>query len=290
VTVTIHVGRLAPPGMWDTNLVELLLSNRLYPTGLDFKRSLGYPNAHGCVLIVPGKYWTDHTDQISEALATYEWVLAFRTSDEEDWFDIHRVTHPNIRWWVQYPRTDRDYGDARLLGAGFTPHFNKLPADAPAKDLDLFLSAQRTHIRREQAFDTLEQVQSDNILINPTDGFTRGMIASAYCDAMMRAKVAPAPSGAQTPDSFRLWEALESHTVPIADDISPVYESAGFWRNLLPGAPFMVFDDYEDLPALIEDELRDWPWGANRIAAWWMRTKRQHVQWLREDLEELGAL
>jgi hypothetical protein len=191
---------------------------------------------------------------------------------------------------VQYPHIGKDYGAARFFGAGITPHFNKLPANPQVKDLDLFLSAQRTHIRRDMAFDALEQVQSDSTLIEQTEGFTRGMVASAYCDAMMRAKVAPAPSGAQTPDSFRLWEALESHTVPIADDISPVYDSTGFWADLLPDAPFPTLTDYKDLPGVINDVLTDWPRSANRAAAYWMRYKRGLAHALREDLEALGAL
>jgi hypothetical protein len=288
----IHVGRLAPFQQWDQNLIDQLVANRLYPTGLDFKRSDGYPNSHGCILIIPGRYWAAHTDQISDAISTYEWVLAFRTSDEEDLFDIAKVRHHNLRWWVQTPRTDRDYGDARLFGVGFPPHFNKLPATAPDKDLDLFLSAQRTHARRDQAFDALERVQTNNTLIEETDGFTRGMIASAYVDGMMRAKVAPAPSGAVSPDSFRLFEALQAHCAPIADDVSPLatYDSAGYWRRLFPDAPFAILTDYGALPGYVGDMLNDWPRCANRVAAWWIRQKRQYAMWLRQDLEELGAL
>jgi hypothetical protein len=286
----IHVGRLSPFDQWDANLIDQLVANRVYPTGLDFKRVDGYPNAHGCILIIPGKYWADHTEQISEAIGTYDWVLALRMSDEEDLFDISAVKHRNLKWWLQYPRTNRDYGDARLIGVGYPPHFNHLPADAPTKDLDLFLSAQRTHKRRDEAFGALERVQTNNTIINETDGFTRGLPAPAYLEAMLRAKVAPAPSGAFTPDSFRVYEALESHAVPIADDISPVYDSAGYWQRLFPTAPFPVLTDYESLPGYTADQLSDWPTNANRIAAWWMLQKRQMALNLREDLDALGAL
>lgn len=287
----VHAGYLSP-GCWDQNIITQLFDGALYPHHLNIKRCEGYPNAHGCILVIPGKFWADHTATISEAIATYDWVLAFRCSDEEDWFDIHQVRHPNLKWWVQYQRTDREYGDARFFGAGFPPHFNKLPATAPDKDLDLFLSAQRTQSRRYAAFDALEQVQLTNAMINETEGFTLGLVASAYVDAMLRARVAPSPSGAVTPDSFRLYEALESHAVPIADDVSPLetYDSRGFWSRLFPDAPFRVYEDAEDLGGVAVDELRDWPANANEAAAWWIQQKRRYAHWLREDLTTLGAL
>src|ERR1700757_1055580 len=98
----IHVGYLAPADCWDQNIVSLLTSNQLYPTQLQFKRSAGYPNADvGCILVIPGGSWAGHHATISEAIAIYDWVLAFRVSDECDKFDIDRIWHPNLRWWVQ---------------------------------------------------------------------------------------------------------------------------------------------------------------------------------------------
>ena len=286
----IRAGFLAPSG-WDQNIITGLLDGTWYPHGLDIQPMAGYPNnVDGCCLVLPGKYWHDQYDQINEALARYDWVLAFRTSDEEDWFDIHRVEHPNLRWWVQYSRTDRDYGEARLMPVGFTPHFNSLPADPPHKDLDVALSAQCTHVRRKEAFAALERIQSTNTHIQPTDGFTQGLAAPEYVEMMLRAKIAPAPSGAFSPDSFRVWEALESHAVPIADDISPVYPSRGYWQRLFPGDPFPVLTDYESLPGYVGGLLSDWPRYANRMVAWWMRAKRDTAHALRADLEELGAL
>ena len=84
----IPVGRLAPTGQWDQNLLVELFANRVYPTGLEFSLTEGYPTGvDGCCLIIPGRYWHKDTDRINEAIATYRWVLAFRASDEEDWFD-----------------------------------------------------------------------------------------------------------------------------------------------------------------------------------------------------------
>jgi hypothetical protein len=285
----ISVGRLDPGNQWDQNMLDLLFSNRLYPTGLQFKRCVGYPNDYGCVLIIPGRYWHEHTDQISEALATYEWVLALKTSDEEDVFDIAKVRHPNIHWWVQTPRADRDYGDARLFGVGFPAHFNNLAPDPPGKTTEVFLSAQNTHERRHQAFAALD-AQRDRWCVEETDGFTKGMDPCSYALLMQTARIAPAPSGPVSPDSFRLYEALEAHAVPIADDVTPAYDSRGYWERVFPAVPFPVLTDYPSLPGYIKEALAQWPANANRLTAWWIRQKRAMTQWLRDDLDKLGAL
>jgi hypothetical protein len=283
----IPVGQLAPGDQWDQNLLDRLFDNTLYPTGLEFKRVEGYPNTDGAVLVVPGRYWWGSIDRINEAIARYDWLLLMRVGDEEDQFDIAKVSHPNARFWVQTPRTDREY-DARLFGVGFPPHFNALPAGPPEKLLDVFLSAQNTHERRNAAFDVLKP--GERWTINETQHFTHGFTAGDYASLMAAAKVGPAPAGPESPDTFRLYEALEAHCVPIADDVTPRYPSAGYWERIFPGCPFPVYTDAANLLGYCQDALNGWPANANRIAAYWMRYKRRLAHWLKDDLEALGAL
>jgi hypothetical protein len=282
----IHIGRLSPFNQWDQTMLDALLCNQLYPTGLEFRRSDGYPNSEGCILIIPGRYWQFHGPGISEAIAPYRWVLAVRTGDEEDLFDITTVRHPNVKWWAQTPRTGRDYRDARLFGVGYTPHFKQLPAEPPAKINDVFLAGQDTNDRRHECFQALAGREN----VHPTWGFTKGMHPKNYTENMLAAKVAPCPSGPATPDTFRLFEALEAHCVPIGDDVTPAYDSRGYWETLFPGAPFPILTDYGSLPGYIDEALKGWPANSNRISAWWMRQKRSMAHWLVEDLEKLGAL
>lgn len=282
----IPVVRLAPGSQWDQNVLDLLLSNHLWPTGIQFDRHDAFVKAPGIVLIIPGRYWSapSSTAAITVALARYDWVLGIRTSDEEDLLDIAAVQHPNIRWWLQTPRMDRDY-DARVIPLGFPPHFNQL--QEAARNLDVFLAGQDTHDRRHQAFAALRP--GPRRRIEPTPGFTAGMEPAEYVRCMTATKVAPCPAGAVSPDSFRVYEALEAHAVPIADDLSPAYDSTGYWERVLPGCPFPILRNYSDLPGYIDDVLRDYPRIANRTAAYWMRYKRSLAHWLREDLQYLGA-
>lgn len=285
----ITVGQLAPYEQWDQNLLNRLFDNTLYPTGLEFKRVTGYPNADGAILIIPGRYWVEHANRISEAISRYQWVLAIRTGDEENLFDPGKVFHRNIKWWIQSPKVGVDYPDgSRFIGVGFPPHFNNL--NQQPRDTDVFLAGQNTHQRRRECFTALASVQRINAVVHPTEGFTQGMNRADYVAGMCSAKVAPAPSGPASPDSFRLFEALEAHTVPIADDLAPGQTEPGFWRLLFPDAPFPILNSFTQLPGYVRDQLSAWPSNANEITAWWIRRKRDMGKWLREDLTELGSL
>jgi len=276
----ISVGRLAPTQQWDQNMLDLLFDNDLYYTGLEFKRREGYPpNVDGAILIIPGRYWYEKTNEISEAISKYQWVLAMRVGDEEDLFQPDRVFHRNIKWWVQSPNPKADYGDARLFGIGFPPHFNDI--DFTERGTDVFLSAQNTHQARQQCFNVVNSLNVPK-LVNETDGFTKGMNKDRYATCMAAAKIAPAPSGPVTADNFRLYEALESHAVPIAD-------TKDFWLNVYPDAPFPIVDNYAQLAGYITDQIAQWPANSNKITAWWMHQKRQLTKWLKQDLDELGA-
>lgn len=283
----IPVVHLPPGDQWDQHMLDQLLAGDLYPTGLQFETADPWPDAEGIVLVVPGRYWHDRTVEITEAIAGYQWVLGIRTGDEEALFEILDVKHPNLLWWVQTPRNRRDCYASRKIGLGFPPHFAEMPASA-AKTIDVFLAGQNTHVRRAHAFDAMSRVERVKI-VQPTTGFTQGMRPADYRAQMVAARVAPAPSGAVSPDSFRAYEALEAHTVPICDDISPTYPSEGYWRGLFPDAPFPILTNYADLPGYIGDVLADYPRLSNRVTAWWIAQKRRMGDWLRKDLAALGA-
>lgn len=256
-----------PPGdQWDQTMVGELLAT--VDTG------------DGLILVIPGRYWHDRIHEIDDMIASYPWVLAIRTGDEEDLFDITQVAHPNIAWWVQTPRVGRDYGSARLFGVGYTPHLRELPVDPPIKSLDVFLSAQDTHARRHDAFAALEGRHDCRAI--RTAGFTQGLTPADYRAYMVRAKVAPCPPGPATPDTFRVYEALQAHAIPIADN-------ADYWRLLFPAGPFPIVEEWSELPAFIDGVLDDWPRLSNRVIAAWILHKRTMARWLRDDLAALGA-
>jgi hypothetical protein len=65
------------------------------------------------------------------------------------------------------------------------------------------------------------------------------------------------------------------------------YDSSGYWKMMFPDAPFPILTRWSDSPGLVKQAVNDWPSNANRIAAWWMRRKRDYVRWLHHDLQLL---
>lgn len=280
----LNVVRLDPQNQWDQNMLERLFNNELFDTGFDYNWQIDFPEAEGIILIVPGQYYKDKTEEISNQLLQYKWVIGIVTGDEENLFNVNDITHMNIKWWIQTPKIGNTFIDKRVFGVGYPPHFNKLKEQD--RNLDVFLSAQNTHKRRKEAFAVLKSYGGFK-LIEQTQGFTQGMQPEEYAKNMARAKTAPAPSGVFSPDSFRLYEALEAHTVPIADDISPNYDSRGYWRTLFPNAPFTILEEYADLKPYIRNLVAGYPTNANRITAWWINQKREMVNWVKEDIADL---
>lgn len=295
----IYWDRLQPGDQWDQFMWEQLLTGELYPHGLDIRQLDTETDARGVILMIPGRYWHDKIDQVNTLIEGLEWVLAIRTGDEEDLFHWQDVAHDNITWWVQTPRQLGGGNRYRPIPLGFPPHFSNIAVDSD-KNLDMFLSAQNNHERRLDCFTTLGlngvgardgTQEKPSSWIEATAGFTGGMPPENYVQMATSAKVMPCPSGPHTPDTFRVYEALEAHAVPIADEVCPAYNSISYWHNLfLPHPPFPVLQSYESLVGYCQDALKGWPANANRIAAWWMQKKREYAHNLVADLKELGAI
>lgn len=129
----------------------------------------------------------------------------------------------------------------------------------------------------------------------PTAGFTQGVGEAEYHRRMANSKVVFAPSGPESPDTFRLYEALEAGCIPIADtrvQEGKPNEDFGddYWTWLFgEEPPFPVLTDYEQLPGYTREALDNWKPLSNRVSAWWMRKKRELAYRLESDLAALGV-
>lgn len=242
----------------------------------------------GAVVVVPGQFWS--VEQVNKTIRPLDWVLIAIVADEENLFEADRLSHPNMKLWVQTPRANKDYGDATLFGVGYGHAAEH--RELKEKTNDIFLSAQDTHERRHSMFDILSKYLQGGAsgVLNRTEGFTQGFDEDTYFNYMNMSKIAPAPAGACSPDSFRLYEALESGAIPIADDVSPRkdYNSIGYWNKLFPDKPFPVIGRDEVAPII--DELRkDFQHKANKVFSWWIQQKKNYVEKFYSDIDELAG-
>jgi hypothetical protein len=273
-------------GWWDQGLIERLLDDRLWitPGGYLFVHHHDEePTGGAAVLIVPGRYMA--VADVQRILDRLSAAIVVVTSDEESTFSWWELRHPRMRLWVQ--TADRD-GDFQPIGEGFahdTPdELAALYTLAPPKPYPWVFAGQVTHERRQEAVAAL-RAMGDGVL-HETSSFLAadGLDRTTYLASLAQAKLAPCPSGPETPDTFRGWEALEAGSLPILDNRTPRDDRPGYWQRLIGDAPVPRIDNWSTLPDLTRRLLADWPANSNRAQAWWQRWKRQLAWRMQDDL------
>lgn len=302
-------------GYWDTGFIERIFDNKIWqPVGIDgftiHDDFATLPSeATGAIVCLPARYHISPEDVklINEDIAALDWVIMILSSDEETWFPLDQLKHPNMRVWATTPHPElhkdidgllgefMQYGAHDMIKAAMSrtniAGKRRLQFDKP---IDYFFAGQITHERRQLAAIALNNMQADRAdmvgKVLYTEGFTQGMPPAEYYANMAHTKTAPAPSGAVTPSSFRVFEALEAGAVPIADNVSPVASyPKGYWQFLFNGEHFPILDNYDQLAGYTRDVLDDYPHTNNRVFAWWQGYKRNLVYKFVDQLKELGA-
>jgi len=258
-----------------------------------FTHRLNPPAETGAVVVCPARYYTP--EQVIDLIAPLPWVVLILTSDEESTFDANAVRLPNVRLWVMTPRPDRTYPDGtRFIGEGFNAATRPTLAGIGNRDrnIDVYLAGQNTHDRRWELFKTLNGSQRGwSRDVTATPGFMQGFDRGEYLARMASARVAPCPSGPATPDSFRLYEALEAGCVPLADMTAPAaYPGRGYWEMVAPQAPFEQVAHWHEVEKYIAAALHGWPRNAAECQAWWVRHKRRMALDLLDDVAEVSGL
>lgn len=280
-------------GYWDQGLYELLFAGKLWkPVGWhDFEHVdsfEGIPLRQGAVVVLPARYHVEYVEKLQYQLDQLPWVLLLIVGDEESLFPWERLEHPRMKMWLQTPRPDLPDFPGRLIPLGYKEECPSVLAECSEerlhKPLTWFFSGQITHERRQECALVARRLPEG--LLNETEGFTQGYEYPDYMRHMAEAKVAFAPSGPATPDTFRLYEALEAGCVPIVDANSPG-KPHGYWKRLFGDAPFPVAESWGDASQYIAWVMSDWPVKANEVFAWWQDYKRQLAYALVEDINYL---
>lgn len=282
---------------WDMTLLkDILQGNTWQPAqGYEFVEdsSDGFTARNkGGVIIIPARQNAGKEYYIQGYLKGLEWCVVILIGDEERSFDYKKLEHPKMKLWLMHPALE-DKADY-YLGSGYTPHTRGVHGDFD-KPLDWSFMGQNNHSRRQEAIDVLDKMLNREDIkgyLETSDGFTRGVEKETYISLTAQSKAVPAPSGIASPDSFRVYEALELGAVPIADDISNLITKAGYWRKIFGehDIPFKVLTDYANLEGYIGDIVRDYPSYNNKVFAWWQGVKRDIVYKLNEHVHELSGI
>ena len=275
-------------GYWDDALFEDYFSGQLWGTEEQyaFEHRFDLLNLDGAVIVFPGRAQVDYIDQLNKDISCLKWVVLIITGDEEGLFPIDKIEHPNMELWVMSAKPG---ARGHPFLNGYTPQTKLLDGMSYQKETDWFFAGQVTHKRRELCAAKLKEI-GGGVLVE-TEGFTKGLPHAEYFEKLAGAKVAPCPSGPQTPDTFRLYEALEAHSIPIVDIKTPENNYPDYWGNLFgEEVPFPVIRcDYESLPSYMSELLADYPASSNKVVAWWLRYKRKLTNALNESIHKVSG-
>lgn len=276
-------------GYWDQALLEELLAGEQYQHHTDFK---WVGEADGAIVIINGRMHIADTEKINADIAKLRWCLFIETGDEEAQFPWREIHHPAMRVWIQLPRMNQHDDVSFHLPNGYRPTTRKHLKENGVwpRNIDVFFAGQVTHPRRENCRDAALQLTDHNVVFSETHSFGEEKIPyEQYLVQMVSAKIALCPSGPESPDSFRLYEALEAGCIPIVDAFASNNQDWGFWRYLFgDDIPFPVIDYWDKLPALVDELLKGYPENANKVSAWWQLKKREMRNKLEDDVRILS--
>lgn len=237
----------------------------------------------GGVVVLPARNQKDYVERINQELAKLDYVVLLLTGDEESEMQWRELKHGRMLVWVMSPKQGIHDDAAGKLGSGYRQEAPELLKEIGFQEraLDFFFAGQVTHPIREQCVGQLRSIPNGRLI--ETEGFGQGIPYREYLENMARAKFVPCPSGPCTPDSFRLYEALESGCVPIAD-------GGSYWPFLFgEPVPFPIASSWDVLPDLMPQLLNGWPENSNRVYSWWQGYKRRMADKLEDQVTTLSG-
>lgn len=286
-------------GYWDYSLIEDVMSEELWKPVRGFQFEFNYSNlplgldVAFAVIVVPARSHVDLVEKINEDIKHLSGVVIVLIGDEDGAFPTEKLRHPRMKVWLMLPHNGKKQNVDRFIPNGYpTGLRDYLRGRLINKDLGWFFSGQVTHKRRQLCVKGLENAQKksgNTNILEKTPGFTRGIPQQEYWDNMLRAKVAPCPSGAIIPDSFRFYEALECATLPLADNKSPTGKGKNFWHLLFgeKELPFPIVNRWKDIVGTLNFHNDTFPKQINLASSWWQQKKREIAYNLRDDMMEL---
>lgn len=279
-----------PRGQWNDAFLSDLLEGEFGDTGYSLEHFESLEKADikdGGIVIIHANNHLHDVDEINGIISGMKWCLLILGADEAGLFPWKRLKHQNMKLWFMYPKPGLHDDIDRYLINGYPPQIKDFKGSVD-KSMDWFFSGRVNHQNRKDLQSGVRGLANGEF--HETPGFTQGMEPAEYYQKLASSKIALCPSGPETPDTFRLWEALELGCVPIVDRKAsrPGYPD-GFWYNLFDGEPPFVYLD-SDIKSTITQTLSHWKDKANECMAWYKCMKREYVKWLQADVFQLSGI
>ena len=252
---------------WDYGLLKEIFDKY----EIDQVKVTSIPKTNRAFVVIPGPQNLGHEENINNEIQNVSRLVLFITGDEEGRFDITKINHPNAEIWIQYPY--EKHKNFNKLPIGVPKHLKQMVPAYPNKEYNVCFSGQITHQRRQQLAAVMPTIP--NSLFTPTAGFAQGGDPKDYYKALASSRIAPAPSGAATVDTFRFFEAIEMLCLPIGDKINSKGDYLEFYKNVFGyDIPVSFVSNWSELNTLIPEILSEYPANMHRVVSWWIKFKR----------------
>lgn len=250
-------------GYWDQYFFELAFKNHNHFYEITDQKE--------AIVIIPGAYQGDLIDEINNELSKLEKYNVIITSDEENKFPIEKLNRKG-RVFATYP-TDKMI-DVEWLPIGYPPQaelINKINYKFD-KYIDWFFAGQVNHESRVDMVNNVRDVPNGELHIS--GGFAQGLKHDEYYLFLKESKIVLCPRGNISPDSFRLYEALEAGCIPIV-------ENNNFWKGMFKTIPFPIVNYNFSWKEAIKEVLNDYEFYKRNVDIWWKTTKNNILLELR---------
>lgn len=264
-------------GYWCTNWIEEMV----YQPGFVHHTSpTTLPEGEGAIVIIPAEYNHTHVPEINSALLELPWSVVILASDERGLFPVENLCN-YTSLWVMTPHFEKHiYPEGTNFIGEFYPQQARECLKAAQwhreRPYKAAFSGQITHQRREELAQSMKRTTDNSkFFFNGTAGFTQGLGHSEYFQTLVKAVTVPAPSGPETLDSFRAFEALESGAIPLLDLNCPRTQNGHRYWSAVLGAdhPLPMISHWDEMFEVIES--LEYPRDNNRVFAWWQLFKRE---------------
>lgn len=221
------------------------------------------------IVIIPGAYQGEYIEPINLELSRLKKCAVIITSDEENKFPVEKLK-TNGKIYTTYP-TFQMPDRVRWLPIGYPPQAKNTKVNFD-KSIDWSFAGQVNHESRMQMLRGVDTIPNGKLEISK--GFAQGLEYKEYYDLMSKSKVVLCPKGNISPDSFRLYEALENGCIPIV-------ENSAFWQRMFGHIPFPVVDSGNQWRVYTEDSIRNYNTRIDNIYKWWQDKKQEIYDELR---------
>jgi len=283
------------------------------------------PNTGAIVVLSGGAFlgaklaWIERAiPALQDRIALLPWVVIASVYDVESAFRLDLLRHPNMKIWVQEPKPGvnptctvpaigmLNHNAFRRIPVGYTrsaltflPEFKQ---EMENKSVEWYFAGRSTDSFRMDWTEAIQNLPNAATQYFPEirDGdnnLKKCLSTQDYMRGFAEAKVVPCRPSPCTPETARVYDALEAGCVPIVPCVAGGegwnirYDWTNYWEYVFgEPPPFPVIKSPQKLAAAVNDALAGWPGNARRISEWWLHYKKRLALELRADVDRVRML